>query len=277
MIPFFRKIRKQLANDNKPLKYMRYAIGEIVLVVIGIMIALQINTWNTNRLNRQKEAFYLNRITYELKADIQYYKELRDNFNNRAIGLDRIIEIWKSDQPVIIDTIQYLLDYTYSAGEDPWYLEPVTWTQLQQTGDLDLIRDRELADELFIYYGNVKKIADNYLLNPNTVFTKARALSNLPLANDGGSYAVYQFIAQKEGSYEEHKQSDSKVIFSVKNIIDNIWEKREELLQIFVQSNAVCKFQKDKFQTIIDKGELVLKQLEAAQANTSENEPSKFK
>jgi len=46
MIPFFRKIRKKMADDNKPLKYMRYAIGEIVLVVIGILIALQINNWN---------------------------------------------------------------------------------------------------------------------------------------------------------------------------------------------------------------------------------------
>ena len=46
MINFFRKIRKQLADDNKPLKYMRYAIGEIVLVVIGILIALSINNWN---------------------------------------------------------------------------------------------------------------------------------------------------------------------------------------------------------------------------------------
>ncbi len=49
MIPFFRKIRKKMADDNKPLKYMRYAVGEIALVVIGILIALQINTWNENR------------------------------------------------------------------------------------------------------------------------------------------------------------------------------------------------------------------------------------
>ena len=46
MINFFRKISKQLADDNKPLKYLRYAIGEILLVVIGILIALQINAWN---------------------------------------------------------------------------------------------------------------------------------------------------------------------------------------------------------------------------------------
>jgi len=43
MINFFRKTRKKLADDNRPLKYARYAVGEIVLVVIGILIALQIN------------------------------------------------------------------------------------------------------------------------------------------------------------------------------------------------------------------------------------------
>jgi len=50
MIPFFRKIRKKLADDNKPMKYARYAIGEIVLVVMGILIALQINNWNEEHL-----------------------------------------------------------------------------------------------------------------------------------------------------------------------------------------------------------------------------------
>ena len=50
MINYFRKIRKKMADDNKPLKYMRYAIGEILLVVIGILIALQINTANQNRI-----------------------------------------------------------------------------------------------------------------------------------------------------------------------------------------------------------------------------------
>jgi hypothetical protein len=46
MINFFRKIRKKMADDNRPIKYMRYAVGEIALVVVGILIALQINIWN---------------------------------------------------------------------------------------------------------------------------------------------------------------------------------------------------------------------------------------
>ena len=54
MIPFFRKIRKKMADDNKPLMYMRYAIGEVVLVVIGIIIKLQINNWETDLLQPLK-------------------------------------------------------------------------------------------------------------------------------------------------------------------------------------------------------------------------------
>ena len=56
MIPFFRKLRKKMADDNRPLKYARYAIGEILLVVIGILIALQVNTWNEQRKQRQMVA-----------------------------------------------------------------------------------------------------------------------------------------------------------------------------------------------------------------------------
>ena len=54
MINFFRKTRKKMADDNKPMKYMKYAIGEIVLVMIGILLALQVNTWNENRQNHKK-------------------------------------------------------------------------------------------------------------------------------------------------------------------------------------------------------------------------------
>ncbi len=55
MINLFRNIRRKLADDNKPIKYMRYAIGEIVLVVIGILIALQINNWNKEFQNKSLE------------------------------------------------------------------------------------------------------------------------------------------------------------------------------------------------------------------------------
>ena len=67
MINFFRKKRKTLADDNKALKYTRYAIGEIVLVVIGILIALQINTWNEHRKMQIQEQEILKGLEIEFK------------------------------------------------------------------------------------------------------------------------------------------------------------------------------------------------------------------
>jgi len=87
MIPFFRKIRKKLADDNKPLKYLRYAIGEIVLVVIGILIALQINNWNETRKELQELINILQNIAADMRVDAI---NLRDNLEYAKEENERI-------------------------------------------------------------------------------------------------------------------------------------------------------------------------------------------
>jgi len=69
MIKFFRTIRKNLMEQNKTGKYLKYAIGEIVLVVIGILIALSINNWNGKRIQKQKEHILLTELNKEFKAN----------------------------------------------------------------------------------------------------------------------------------------------------------------------------------------------------------------
>mgnify|MGYP000754820746 CR=1 FL=1 len=67
MIKFFRKIRLNLINEGKTTQYLKYAIGEIVLVVVGILLALQINNWNELKKDKQLEKRYLKNLTEELK------------------------------------------------------------------------------------------------------------------------------------------------------------------------------------------------------------------
>ncbi len=69
MINFFRKTRKKLADDNKFLKYWRYAIGEIVLVVVGILIALSINNWNETRKLKKDEISILKSLVIEFEVN----------------------------------------------------------------------------------------------------------------------------------------------------------------------------------------------------------------
>src|SRR5210317_368794 len=71
MIKFFRHIRQNLIMENKTGKYLKYAIGEIVLVVIGILIALQINNWNEQRKERIQEKIFLKRFEVELNTNLE--------------------------------------------------------------------------------------------------------------------------------------------------------------------------------------------------------------
>ena len=69
MIKFFRHVRQNLLSEGKTGKYLKYAIGEIVLVVIGILIALQINNWNEAQKNDRMEAAYYCRLLEDIDQD----------------------------------------------------------------------------------------------------------------------------------------------------------------------------------------------------------------
>jgi len=130
MIPFFRKIRKKMADDNKPIKYMRYAIGEIVLVVIGILIALQINNWNEKRKNNATQIKYLEGLFLNIEEDIEalnfnhsmVYKKMKsityisnrfyeeNETKNDSLLIDHILNMWSvelySNQSFVFDGIK---------------------------------------------------------------------------------------------------------------------------------------------------------------------------
>jgi len=81
MIKFFRRIRQQLLSENKFSKYLVYAIGEIVLVVIGILIALSINNWNQSTNDRVYELKMLTEIKSALENDIDYFQWMAERVN----------------------------------------------------------------------------------------------------------------------------------------------------------------------------------------------------
>ncbi|MEM1257652.1 MAG: DUF6090 family protein [Bacteroidota bacterium] len=88
MIKFFRKIRQTFLANNSFSKYLLYAMGEITLVVIGILIALQINNWNDNRKNRLKIDQLLKKVREELVLNIHYSDDVTAfyRFKEKDIG-----------------------------------------------------------------------------------------------------------------------------------------------------------------------------------------------
>ena len=153
MIPFFRKIRKKMADDYKPLRYMRYAIGEIVLVVIGILIALQINNWNENRKSSQIEHYYLNSLGNSIKQDtIDINFTLREI--NRTVNLiDSLSD--NSTMSGSQETLSELLPSLYMSTFN-LKIETSTIDDLKSTGNLNLIKNKSLSELLLIYYTDIK-------------------------------------------------------------------------------------------------------------------------
>lgn len=99
MIKFFQKTRQNLLLENKKTTYFKYAIGEIILVVIGILIALQINNWNKNRKNTNIETNLLVEIKNGLEKDL---KDVHVNKQGHENGIEAC-EYWEkliNNQPV---------------------------------------------------------------------------------------------------------------------------------------------------------------------------------
>ena len=108
MIKFFRKIRQKLLSENKFSKYLIYAIGEIILVVIGILIALGINNWNNEQKDNQAEVKYLSQIKKSLKENDLILKE-RIESDKRLLKLGGQLYNHIKTQKKLNDSIKQIL------------------------------------------------------------------------------------------------------------------------------------------------------------------------
>ena len=176
MIKFFRRIRQQMIKDNRFTKYTLYAIGEIVLVVIGILIALQINSWNTEKNNRELEQQYISRLINELNDEVTRFTALKNGFERQNESVTRLLNFWKDDDVIVQDTVQFWRDFFAGSGAGPWHKEPVIWTQLVQSGELKLIKDQETIEALFNHYADVKSTSDNFNEYPTQTTNEVRKL-----------------------------------------------------------------------------------------------------
>lgn len=92
MIKIFRKTRQQLMASNQTSKYLKYAIGEILLVVVGILLALYINNWNTHRIERQQEIKLLTQIKADLETNQREIERLKSVVRYIQNSSDVVIE-----------------------------------------------------------------------------------------------------------------------------------------------------------------------------------------
>lgn len=150
MIKFFRNIRNSLLNEGKTSKYLKYALGEIILVVLGILIALQLNNWNQTRLEQIK-----------IK---QYAKSLIEDLNN-DIGMIKVSQYQSAKKYKMIDSLRkYMLTtptaelsstFLYTVAHDIMY-RPYKWhrstlNELKSSGAMSYFNSDSLQKKIAAY------------------------------------------------------------------------------------------------------------------------------
>ena len=148
-----------MADDNKPLMYMRYAIGEIVLVVIGILIALQINNWNEDRKRQNEELVFLVDIKMNLETMLMDFTTDTISNSNDIVQYGKIEYYIANDLPYSnqLDSIFGILTFWNSP-----YITATAYNSLQNKG-LDLIKNDALKNKIIkMYEVTLKKLPEDY-------------------------------------------------------------------------------------------------------------------
>jgi len=167
LIRFFRKLRQRLFKGNPPdqagragkfNKYLLYAIGEILLVVIGILIALQVNNWNEYRAERKQERVILHQLKIEFTSNL-------DQLNGKIIGKEKLIHSVKRlfhyiDHPELAekDSVDFHLGWTIPFTT----FDPIE-NDLASSGSLRLIRSDSLKLMLSLWTANIKEVQEDDL------------------------------------------------------------------------------------------------------------------
>lgn len=157
MIKFFRKIRQKLLSEKKFSKYLIYATGEIVLVVIGILIALQINNWNNNRLaDRQMNSFLLG-ITEDLKLDVSQFDRRINFFNKLAEEKKNILKL-SNFENIDTDSLFLIIRPRLSNYE----INATTFSKIKNSGITQISKNDSLSKAIYQYYTLVDISLKNY-------------------------------------------------------------------------------------------------------------------
>lgn len=152
MIKLFRNFRRNLLNEGKTTKYFKYAIGEIILVVIGILIALQINNWNETRKNKAKETVLVDQLLQDLnqtEADLKGIKELFLLRANSSVAISHSYWTRKHLSDSLLFDFSIIMSYRR--------YNPILGTavSLVNSGNIDLIQSKKARKAITDYIENI--------------------------------------------------------------------------------------------------------------------------
>lgn len=247
MIKFFRKIRQNLLMENKFSKYLIYAIGEIVLVVIGIFIALQINNWNELRKEKDQEAIILSDIKEDLIATRIIFLETIKNQERSILGCRDLIDaIEAQDYSIHPDSIRkYIRIGAFSHHREVAILG--SYDAIIGSGKTSIIKNKELLNALANFSSQYQARfedetkSDNLL---NLMMTTSKDFYS-PLSDDG----LRRSMALKKKYNLQEKEIAVKKLYENESFLAYLLQKtRWENGRVKYQKNLLNSLNKVLYQ-----------------------------
>lgn len=176
MIKFFRHIRKSLIKKNQMGKYLKYAIGEILLVVVGILIALQINNWNENQKSVKQEKTYYCKIAEDLQIDIRNIDSSLVTIDRRLEKTERflknLLKIQKDKHIILKDFISTIRYYKFIPTK-------AAIVDITSSGKLEQLRNQILKKRILSHYTEQDNALHIIDINYNALTGKLFSLEKL--------------------------------------------------------------------------------------------------
>jgi hypothetical protein len=214
MIKFFRKIRQNLVLENKTGKYLKYAMGEIILVVIGILIALQINNWNEKNKEQAKTQTYYTQLLEDLHKDKAFAKNTIEKFEEQRKAYQDYLKKFNTTNVTLKTMYQNLIGLNQESFAINFNTSTIE--SLQNSGEIVLIPPL-LRNKLIDLRRQQEKITQDESLDNNGKTGVAERLSMLQ-----GAFGLEERLQnQEEIRASLHiEQKRSEIILGLEAIQD---------------------------------------------------------
>lgn len=171
MIKFFRKIRHRLLKEKRFSGYLTYAIGEVLLVVVGILLALQFNNWNQERANKEKEEWYLENIAEDIEYQRGDLEDMKEDFElSIKLGKEILKEYNRLGSFAKVDSLNHKLNLLMISDNFPNING--TYQELVNSGQQSIIQDKDLSVDIIDYFLFCDDNEIDFNINNENVFYK---------------------------------------------------------------------------------------------------------
>ena len=252
MIKFFRNIRQNLLNEGKITRYFKYAIGEILLVVIGILIALSINNWNNNKIMHRESNKFNQRLLAEVNGNIDLginrMAEIQNNINSSKEILKLFDKQFNDANLKSLDSLIYIVigsvRIEYGIG---------TLSEGLNTGKVALINSEILKSKLYGLPSNIEYVRDHdkFYNSFTDEYLQPFLYKNFNFRNMDHTYSGYDIGPSKFNSQHNIALLENE---EFENLIDNYFYTKNRQLQFHLNLKKEFEHIRNLIEVELDTG-----------------------